>query len=256
MALDFQGKVALITGAGSGIGRATAQKFAAHGAKVIVADLNTDSGQETVSLIKNNGGEATFIQVDVADEDSVKNLMQTTIDTYGQLDCAANNAGILPKFEPMHQKTAENFDKVMAVNVRGVFLCMKYEIPLMFENGGAIVNTSSAAGLMAQPGVADYSASKHAVAGMTKSAAVEYAQQGIRINAVNPGGVTTNMTASIEMDESFAQVMAQASQNDPHPIGRSANPEEIANAIVWLCSDESTFMIGHNMAIDGGLTIT
>jgi len=256
MSFDFKGKVALVTGAASGIGRATARRFASYGAQVVVADMNTDGGAETVSLIQEAGGEALFVKADVTDEVSVQSLMQQTVDTYGGLNFAANNAGILPKFEPMHQKPVEDFDRVMAVNVRGVFLCMKYEIPLMLEKGGAIVNTSSAAGLMAQPGVADYAASKHAVAGLTKTAAVEYAKAGVRINAVNPGGVVTNMTQTIQMDESFAQMMAAAQQSDPHPIGRSAQPEEIANAIVWLCSEQASFMVGHNLAVDGGMTIT
>ncbi len=256
MVFNFDGKVALVTGAASGIGRATAKKFAMHGAKVVVSDINSEGGEETVNLIKDAGGEAIFVKTDVSDEASVQKLMKVTVDTFGGLNFAANNAGILPKFEPMHKKPVEVFDRVMAVNVRGVFLCMKHEIPLMLSNGGAIVNTSSAAGLIAQPGVADYSASKHAVAGLTKSAAVEYAAAGIRINAVNPGGVITNMTMTVQMDETYAQMMAQAREQNSHPIGRSAQPEEIANAIVWLCSDEATFMVGHNLAVDGGMTIS
>lgn len=255
MLYDFSGKVALVTGAGSGIGWATAKKFATCGAKVIVSDINEAGGEETAQQIKADGGEATFVQCDVSNEESVKTLMQVTVETYGGLDFAVNNAGILPKFEPMHQKPTDSFDRVMAVNARGVFLCMKYEIPLMLEKGGAIVNTSSAAGLVAQPGIAEYAASKHAVAGMTKTAGVEYARAGIRINAVNPGGVQTNMTQNIDMDPTFAEMMAAAQQRDPHPIGRSADPAEIANAIVWLCSDEASFVAGHNLAIDGGLTI-
>ncbi|MBN8617567.1 MAG: glucose 1-dehydrogenase [Anaerolineae bacterium] len=250
MSPSFAGKVVIVTGAASGIGRAAALKFAHHGAKVVVSDHDEAGGQETVRQINNLGGTATFIHTDVSQESDVQRLIQKTLDTYGRLDCAANNAGILPKFVPTHQYSTEAFDKVMAVNARGVFLCMKYEIPAMLQNGGgAIVNTSSAAGLVGMPYLVGYVASKHAVNGMTKTAALEYASQGIRINAVNPGGVKTPMAAA-----AAASMPQNPNAPDPHPIGHSAEPEELANAIVWLCSEEASFVVGATFAVDGGMT--
>ncbi len=247
---DFTGKVALVTGGGSGIGQATAKLFAQKGAKVVVADMNVEGGEATIGMIKDAGGEATFIKTDVSKSEDVQAMVKTALDTYGKLDCAANNAGILGRFMPTHEYPEELFDQILAVNTRGVFLCMKHEIPAMLQNGGgAIVNTASAAGLVAQPMLVAYTASKHAVVGMTKVAAVEYAKAGIRINAVNPGGVATPMTADIELPEGFNA----EDQPDPHPMGRYAQPEEIARTIVWLCSDEPSFMTGSTIAIDGGM---
>lgn len=250
MTPQMNGKVVIITGAGSGIGQATALKFAALGAKVVVSDINDACGQETVDVINRQGGTATFVHTDVSQEEDIQHLVQITLYTYGRLDYAVNNAGILPKFVPTHLYSTEAFDKVMAVNARGVFLGMKYEIPAMLENGGgAIVNTSSAAGLVGMPYLSGYVASKHAVNGLTKSAALEYAKQGIRINAVNPGGVKTPMAAAATIDQP-----ANPNTPDPHPIGHSAEPEELANAIVWLCSDEASFVVGATFPVDGGMT--
>lgn len=249
---SFENKTALITGAGSGIGRATALEFARRGARVVVSDVDETGGQETVSTIGEAGGEATFIKADVSQEGEVRSLVDSTVETYGSLDCAHNNAGILGRFVPTADHDVGVFDQTMAVNLRGVFLCMKYEIPVMVEQGGgAIVNTSSAAGLQAQAGAIAYVASKHAVAGMTKTAAVEYAQAGVRINAVNPGGVNTPLIAALAAD------MPEEAREAPnaHPIGRSAEPEEIARAVVWLCSEEPSFVVGHNFTVDGGLTV-
>ena len=251
--MKHENKVALVTGSGSGIGRATALKFAAGGSQSRRQRCEReDGGKETVQMIRDAGGEATFIAADVSDEADVQKLISKTVETYGRLDCAHNNAGILGKFGPAHETDTAMYDQIVAVNQRGVFLCMKHEIPAMLQNGGgAIVNTSSAAGIQAQRGLIAYTASKHAVAGMTKVAAVEYAAAGVRINAVNPGGVVTPMTTSIELPAGVDPTQ----QPDPHPIGRSAQPEEIANAVVWLCSDEASFMVGHNMVVDGGMTI-
>lgn len=244
-------KVALVTGGSSGIGRATALKFASEGASVVVSDMDAEGGEETVRQIEDAGGEAVFIRADVSSEDDVKALIAEAIDTFGRLDYAHNNAGILGSFGPLHETDTALYDKIVAVNQRGVFLCMKYEIPAMLQNGGgAIVNTSSAAGIQAVPGLISYTASKHAVAGMTKVAAVEYAGAGIRVNAVNPGGVNTPMMAGL----SEAAAQADDAPN-AHPIGRSAEPEEIANAVVWLCSDEASFVVGHNFVVDGGMTV-
>ncbi|HML24621.1 MAG TPA: glucose 1-dehydrogenase [Aggregatilinea sp.] len=244
------GKTALVTGASSGIGRSTALLFAQQGANVVVSDVDVPGGEETVRLIKEAGGNAIFVCCDVSNAEDVKALIRRTVDTYGRLDCAVNNAGILGRFVPTAQYDEAMFDQIMAVNARGVFLGMKYEIEAMLQNGGgAIVNTSSAAGLVGIPGIVGYSGSKHAVVGMTKTAAAEYARQGIRINAVNPGGVLTPMVFNIERPAT----PPPADQPDPHPIGHSAQPEEIAAAIVWLCSDAASFVTGIAMPVDGGL---
>ncbi len=251
--MSMSGKVALVTGAASGIGRATALKFAEKGAKVVISDMNEEGGQETVKMIQGAGGDATFIKTDVTDADSVENLIKTVEATYGRLDYAHNNAGIMGKFEALHEKKVEAFDKVIAVNLRSVFLCMKYEIPLMLAGGGgAIVNTSSSAGLVGRPGMIDYVASKHAVAGMTKVAALEYVMQGMRVNAILPGGTMTPLVTTMDFSPEFAEMMANAP--DPHPMQRMAEPDEIANAVVWLCSDEASYVNGSLFTVDGGLT--
>lgn len=246
----LDGKVALVTGAASGIGRATAQLFSRHGVRVVVSDVDAAGGEATVRLIQDAGGEAIFVACDVSKSDDMQALIARTVETYGRLDFAVNNAGILGRFVPTHEYDEGMFDAVMAVNARGVFLGMKYQIPAMLQNGGGvIVNTSSAAGLIGFPGIVGYSASKHAVVGMTKTAAVEYAAQGIRVNAVNPGGVDTPMVADLGQP-----IDAPPDQmRDPHPIGRSARPEEIAEVIVWLCSDGASFVTGAALPVDGGL---
>jgi len=245
MANWFVGKVALVTGAGSGIGRALAQKFAQEGAKVIVADLVAEGGDETVRLIREAGGEATFVKTDVSQAKEVETLISRTVETYGRLDCALNNAGIEGGAAPIADYSEADFDRVISINLKGAWLCMKYEVIQMLKQGGggAIVNTSSVAGLVGLPGNTAYVASKHGVAGLTKAVALEYAQAGIRVNAVCPAGIDTPMTKGSARDP---QVMAL------QPVNRLGTPPEVANAVAWLCSDEASFMTGVPMPVDGG----
>ena len=247
----FVGKVALVTGGASGIGRATALAFAREGAKTVASDVDVEGGDETVCMIKNSGGEATFVKADVSLSDEVEVLVHKTVETYGQLDCAFNNAGLEREYSnPDERYAEETFQSVIDTNLKGVWLCMKYEIPQMLEQGfGAIVNTSSVAGLVGVPHQPIYVASKHGVSGMTKSAAVEYADRGIRINAVCPGLINTPLLDRIHASNPDMKAEADSWQ----PIGRPGQPEEIAEAVIWLCSDKASFVVGHMMTIDGGL---
>jgi NAD(P)-dependent dehydrogenase (short-subunit alcohol dehydrogenase family) len=243
-------KVAIVTGGNSGIGRATAIALAREGAKVTVAGRRASEGDETVRLIKEAGSDAIFVKTDVAIENDVRSLVEKTVDTFGRLDYAVNNAGIGEKMTPLVEQTSEKFDQIMNTNVRGIWLSMKYEIPKMIKNGGgAIVNTSSGAGLVGFPQMSVYIASKHAVLGLTKSAALEYAKSGIRINAIAPGGVETDMLMqTVGDDHRFLEIFRSM-----HPIGRIGRPEEIANAVVWLLSDRASFVLGHTLLVDGGI---
>lgn len=250
MAGQFEGKVALVTGGSSGIGRAGALAFAREGAKVVVADVVVEGGQETVDMIQQAGGEAIFVTTDVSKAADVETLVNKTVETYGRLDYAFNNAGIEGEQLPTADCTEENFDRVISINLKGVWLCMKYEIPQMLEQGGgAIVNTSSVAGLVGFAGIPHYVASKHGVAGLTKNAALEYAQAGIRVNAVCPGGIRTPMIDRFTGGDPEAESQFHAM----HPLGRMGEPEEIADAVVWLCSDAASFVTGHPMVVDGGM---
>ena len=243
-------KVAIVTGGNSGIGRATAIALAREGAKVTVAARRASEGEETVRLVKEAGSDAIFVKTDVAIENDVRSLVEKTVETFGRLDYAVNNAGIGEKMTPLVEQTSEKFDQIMNTNVRGVWLSMKYEIPMMIKNGGgAIVNTSSGAGLVGFPQMPVYIASKHAVLGLTKSAALEYAKSGIRINAIAPGGVETDMLMqTVGDDHQFLETFRSM-----HPIGRIGRPEEIANTIVWLLSDKASFVLGHTLLVDGGI---
>jgi NAD(P)-dependent dehydrogenase (short-subunit alcohol dehydrogenase family) len=243
-------KVAIVTGGNSGIRRATAIALAREGAKVTVAARRASEGEETVRLVKEAGSDAIFVKTDVAIENDVRSLVEKTVDTYGRLDYAVNNAGIGEKMTPLVEQTSEKFDQIMNTNVRGVWLSMKYEIPMMIKNGGgAIVNTSSGAGLVGFPQMPVYIASKHAVLGLTKSAALEYAKSGIRINAIAPGGVETDMLMqTVGNDPQFIETFKSM-----HPIGRFGDPKEIANTIVWLLSDKASFVLGHTLLVDGGI---
>jgi NAD(P)-dependent dehydrogenase (short-subunit alcohol dehydrogenase family) len=243
-------KVVIVTGGNSGIGRATAIALAKEGAKVTVAARRASDGEETARLIKEAGSDAIFVKTDVAIENDVRSLVEKTVDKYGKLDYAFNNAGVEEIKTPFLDQTSEKFDQIMNTNVRGVWLSMKYEIPEMIKNGGgAIVNNSSAAGIIGFPQFAVYIASKHAVLGLTKSAALEYAKSGIRINAIAPGGVETEMANRV--NESNPQWLETLTSM--HPIGRIADPEEIANAVVWLLSDKASFVLGHTLLVDGGV---
>jgi len=245
------GKVALVTGASSGIGRASALAFAREGARVVVADVSVEGGEETVRLIQQNGGEAVFVKTDVSQAGEVEALIARAVATYGRLDCAYNNAGIEGSAATTIDYAEEPWDRVIAINLKGVWLCMKYEIPQMLkQGGGAIVNTSSAAGLVGTRGGAAYVASKHGVIGLTRTAALEYAKAGVRVNAICPGAIDTPMMGRIiGQRPQRAERMAAA-----EPVGRMGRPEEIAEAVVWLCSPAASFVTGHAMAVDGGMT--
>jgi len=244
-----EGKVALVTGGASGIGRATALTFAREGAKLIIADMNEEGGQQIVHMITEQGGVAIFVQTDVTQATAVEALISKAVETYGRLDCAHNNAGISGGGRALTAEYSEDtWHQVIAVNLTGVWLCMKYEIPQMLSQGsGAIVNTASVAGLIGGRGLAAYVASKHGVVGLTKTAALEYAQQGIRVNCVCPGVIHTPMTArGLDDPERRARIIAS------EPIGRVGTPEEVAEAVVWLCADAASFVTGHTMTVDGG----
>jgi NAD(P)-dependent dehydrogenase (short-subunit alcohol dehydrogenase family) len=249
---DFAGKVAFVTGAGSGIGRATALAFAAAGANVICADRNPDDNQATVELITSEGGNAIATRCDVTNSDDIQAALQHGIDRYGRLDIAFNNAGVELRPTPAADIPESDFDRVLDVNLRGVFLCMKYEIPLLLEHGGGtIVNTSSGAGVKGFPGGAAYGASKFGVIGLTRSAALDYAADNVRINAICPGIIDTEMMGRFTGGTDAGRVAVIAQE----PIGRMGQPEEIAAAVLWLSSPAAAFTIGHALVIDGGQTI-
>ncbi len=252
MAGEFGGKAVLVTGGGYGIGRAAALGFARKGAKVVVADVDVMNGEETVLRIKVAGDEAIFVKTDVSQEVEVEALIKKTVETYGRLDCAFNNAGIHKVFVSTIDFTEKDWDEMMDVNLKSVWLCMKYEIPQMLKQGkGAIVNTSSAAGLIAAPSNPAYPASKHGVVGLTKSTAIEFARKGIRVNCVCPGPTRTGMHDSLV---AVAPQMVDA-MNTKVPMGRIGEPEEVAAAAIWLCSDEASYITGHALPVDGGLVV-
>ena len=245
----FEGKTAIVTGGSFGIGRAAAVAFAARGAKVIIADWLEDPEQHTLKQIRSVGGQAIFVSCDVSKNDEVKAMVEKAISTYGRLDFAFNNAGIEGATANTHECTEENWDKTININLKGIWLCMKYESAAMLKQGkGAIVNCASVAGLIGFPGLPAYVVSKHGVVGLTKTAALENAKQQIRINAVCPGVIHTDMIDRItgldkEAEKQFV---------DMEPVGRMGKPEEVAEAVMWLCSDAASFVTGHSMPVDGG----
>ena len=250
MPRDMGGRVALVTGGASGIGRAAALEFAHAGARVVVADLDDDGGRETQSLIEQSGGDSLFVRTDVTQSHEVEALVGRVVEAYGRVDCAFNNAGIAGDIALLADYEEEMWDRVIGVNLKGVWLCMKYEIRQMLsQGGGAIVNTASVLGLVGGARApAAYTASKHGVVGLTKTAALSYADAGIRINAVCPGYIRTPLLDPVlklqpELEDHLATL---------HPAGRLGTPEEVAKAAVWLCSEEASFVTGHSMAVDGG----
>jgi NAD(P)-dependent dehydrogenase (short-subunit alcohol dehydrogenase family) len=240
-------KVALVTGGSSGIGRAAAQIMAREGARVVVADIAQESGEETAALIRRGGGEAVFVRTDVGDAAEVEALIRRTVALYGRLDRAMNNAGISGEVAATADCTLENWERVMRVNLFGVWYCMKFEIPQMLKIGkGAIVNTSSISGLHGVRHQAAYSASKHGVIGLTKTAALEYGKAGIRVNALCPGWTISGMTQKKEVHDIDPAFLSN------YAVGRAGTPEEVAEAAVWLCSDRASFVNGHTLIVDGG----
>jgi len=249
---EFNDKVALVTGGGYGIGRAAAIAFAQRGANTVVADIDADNGKETVERIKKAGVESIFIKTDVSLSNDVKALIDNTIAKYGRLDFAFNNAGIHGEFIPTVDFTEEEWDRMININLKSVWLCMKYEIPQMLKQGkGSIVNTSSVAGLVGVPSNPAYPASKHGVVGLTRSTALEYAKTGIRVNCVCPGPIRTGMHESlIKTVPDIVEMM-----HEKVPMARIGEPEEIAGAVMWLCSESASYVTGHALPVDGGIVV-
>ena len=249
---NFKGKVAFVTGAASGIGRATAIAFAHEGASVVVADISEQGSHETTNIIKEAGGGALAVKCDVTQTEDVKNCLGQAIETFGRLDFAFNNAGVEQKLALTAELAVEEWDRVVDTDLRGVFLCLKHEIPLMLKQGsGAIVNTSSGAGVKGFKAEAAYVTAKHGVIGLTKAAVLDYAQSNIRINTVAPGMIDTPMI------QRFSSGFAEGRQAmiSQEPVGRMGQPEEIASTVLWLCLDAASFVTGHTMVVDGGQTV-
>ncbi len=252
MAGNLDGKTALVTGGGSGIGRATSLAYARDGARVVVVDVNVEGGEETVQKIKEAGGDAILVHADVSKPEDTQAMVQQAVTAFGSLDCAFNNAGVSGRERWLTAEyPEEEWDRVTSINLKGVWLCMKAEIPQMLkQGGGAIVNTASIMGLISTSGSVAYTAAKHGVVGLTKAAALEYAAQGIRVNAVCPGYIHTPMVQPrLDSVEGYEDRLKAR-----HPIGRLGQPSEIAEAVLWLSSDAASFVTGHNMAVDGGYT--
>lgn len=247
----LDGKVALVIGGSTGIGRATAVAFGQAGATVVIAGRSKERGQETEALVQQTGVEALFIETDVTSDRSVRNLIERTIEKFGRIDAAFNNAGIEGKVAPIADTTEADFDSIIDTNLKGVYLGLKYQVAQMLKNGGGtIVNTASIGGVVGFPNTAIYCASKHAVIGLTKTVALELASSNIRVNAIAPGAVQTGLLNRMSGGDESAQGVAQAI-----PMKRISKPEEIADAVVWLCLDEASYITGHTLVIDGGFTV-
>jgi NAD(P)-dependent dehydrogenase (short-subunit alcohol dehydrogenase family) len=250
--LDFSGKVALVTGAASGMGLATAQAFAEAGAAVVLADFKEDAVKAAVEELVAAGSKALAVRCDVSDDAQVAAMVDRAVAEFGRLDAAFNNAGVMARLAPTADSTREDWDRVIGVNLRGVWSCMKHELRQMERQGsGAIVNNASVGALTGHPGIAPYIASKHGVVGLTRTAALEYVKRGIRVNAVNPGLIDTQIARDVvsEDERAYAEMAKHV------PIGRAGRPEEIASAVLWLCSPGASYVVGHALTVDGGLTV-
>ncbi|MCL4784219.1 MAG: SDR family oxidoreductase [Bryobacterales bacterium] len=250
--LDFSGKVALVTGAATGMGLATAKAFAAAGAAVVLADYREDLIQAEAEKLVTAGYKAIAVRCDVSDDAQVEQMVERTVAEFGRLDAAFNNAGVMARIAPTADSTREEWDRVIGINLRGVWSCMKYELRQMERQGsGTIVNNASVGALTGNPGIGSYIASKHGVIGLTRTAALEYIKHGIRVNAVNPGLIDTQVGRDVFKGDE--QVYAGAAKSVP--IGRAGKPEEIASAVLWLCSPGASYVVGHALTVDGGMTV-
>jgi NAD(P)-dependent dehydrogenase (short-subunit alcohol dehydrogenase family) len=250
--LDFSGKVALITGAAAGMGRATAQAFAEAGATVILADFNENAVTAAARKLTTAGYKALAVPCDVSDDAQVAEMVQRTVSEFGRLDAAFNNAGVMAHIAPIAESSRDDWDRVIGVNLRGVWSCMQHELRVMERHGsGAIVNNASVGALTGNPGIASYIASKHGVVGLTRTAALEYIKRGIRVNAVNPGLIDTQVARDVVNgdEQAYAEIAKHV------PLGRAGKPEEIASTVLWLCSPAASYIVGHALTVDGGMTV-
>jgi NAD(P)-dependent dehydrogenase (short-subunit alcohol dehydrogenase family) len=250
--LDFSGKVALVTGAAAGMGLATARAFAEAGAAVVLADFKEDAVKAATAELVAAGHKAIAVRCDVADDDQVATMVERTVSEFGRLDVAFNNAGVMARIAPTAESTREEWDRVVGVNLRGVWVCMKHELRQMErQKSGAIVNNASVGALTGNPGIGSYIASKHGVVGLTRTAALEYVKHGIRVNAVNPGLIDTQVARDVVAgsEEAYGEIAKSV------PIGRAGRPEEIASAVLWLCSPGASYIVGHALTVDGGMTV-